>query len=447
MSNFVNPVNIWRWLCQFRSNNMSISIAAPLALYPGTQIFEFDSSTRSKTYRVELSDGRHFQINEKLYHLLECLRVPRSLVELGLAYQQRTGQSVAIEQLEQVSTQLTTQGLLIMAGQPPVPPNPSPALPKSLVALHYHRELFSAATLAPFTKALQIFFHKPVAIALTILFAISHLLAYAQIGYPPNVPMDAVSWPLFAVIMLGSIMLHELGHLAACRRWQCPHGPLGFGLYFFNPVFYADVTAAWRLTRQQRTVVDLAGVYLELLCVPLCLALYWLSHDPTYMMVIVVTDLVILSNFEPFMKLDGYWLLSDITGVPNLHTRAGEIVKQGVSWLLWRFGWRVTAPAASAFGEWSPVVRMVILVYVGLSVAIWPVMVGSLIPLLFDAVTTYPALWQKALGEAAAALQHLDMILLLAQLKALSLPLFMLLNLGIIVKLLLENLRKARLAR
>jgi hypothetical protein len=49
---------------------MTTTTTAQIELFPGTQIFEFDSSTRSKTYRVELSDGRHFQINEKLYHLL-----------------------------------------------------------------------------------------------------------------------------------------------------------------------------------------------------------------------------------------------------------------------------------------------------------------------------------------------------------------------------------------
>src|SRR5215208_4010479 len=103
---------------------MTITLATHIELYPGTQIVEFDSSARSKTYRVELSDGRHFQINEKLYHLLECLHVPTSLANLASVFQQRTGQAVSIDQLQQLSAQLEEQGVIFQTGQALEPRNP-----------------------------------------------------------------------------------------------------------------------------------------------------------------------------------------------------------------------------------------------------------------------------------------------------------------------------------
>ena len=201
-----------------------------------------------------MSAGVHFQVNEKLYHLLECLRTPLSLPSLASQFAERTGQSVALDQLQQLSERLMAQGIITQAN-PGERPASKPAQPAnettSYLGLHYRRDLFAAATLAPLARALQLFFQRPLALALMTVVAIVHVLAYRQIGFPPHLDMTTVTWPLFCVIFLVSIGVHEMGHLAACQRWQCPHGPLGFGLYFFSPVFYVDVTAAWRLTRQQ----------------------------------------------------------------------------------------------------------------------------------------------------------------------------------------------------
>ncbi|MCX6043499.1 MAG: hypothetical protein NT075_00185, partial [Chloroflexi bacterium] len=405
---------------------MTIQLDTCIELSPDAQIMEFDSSTRDKTYRVELSTGLHFQVNEKLYHLLDCLHAPLSLTNLATAFQQRTGQTVGLEQLQELAAQLSEQGLIRQTGaqgelSPSQPVKPDKQT-NAYLGLHYRRDLFAAATLAPIARALQIFFERPLALVLMTLVAIVHVVVYRQIGFPPHLDMATVTWPLFFVIFLVSIAIHELGHLAACQRWQCPHGPLGFGLYFFNPVFYVDVTAVWRLTRQQRAVVDLGGIYLQLLCVPL----FWLgslvTHDPTYLFAIVVTDLLILSNFEPMMKLDGYWLLSDLTGVPNLHTRAGEAVQRGALWLLWRLGRRNARPQASAFSHWSPKVRWVMFIYIGLSIAIWPFFILSMIPMLVTAIITYPALWQAAFVALGEAMRTHDLFLLFGQLSVLFLP-------------------------
>lgn len=417
-------------------------------LSPGTQIVEFDSSTRSKTYRVELSTGVHFQVNDKVYHLLSSLHSPMTLAALAGEFQQRTGQSVALDQLQQLSERFVTQGIIVECaadGQRLTNKPAQPATqPDAFLGLHYRRDLFAAETLAPLARVLQIFFQRHLAIALMAIVAVVHVLAYRQIGFPPNLDMKVVNWPLFYGILLATIGVHEMGHLAACQRWQCPHGPLGFGLYFFNPVFYVDVTAAWRLSRQQRAVVDMGGMYLQLLCVPLFWIAFLLTQDPTYLFVIFVTDMMILSNFEPLMKLDGYWLLSDLTGVPNLHTRAGEAMQRAMLWLLWRFGWRSERPQSSSFTEWSSTVRWVMVVYVALSALIWPLMILSMIPMLANVITTYPALWQTAVSAWGEAIHTYNFSGLLTQSGVLFLPTLMLLNVGVLIKITWSRWRKAR---
>lgn len=426
---------------------MSFNLTTSIELQAGAQIVAFDSSTREKSYRVELTDGRHFQINEKLYHILDTLRNAWTLPALAAEFQQRTGQTIAIDQLQQLAAQLVEQGVVIETGQTAVEPTKAADTPTAYLGLHYRRDLLSPAVLAPFARLLQGCFNRGVATILVALIAGAHILAYREMGFPPNLDMEAISWPLLYTVILVSILFHELGHLAACHRWNCPHGPLGFGLYFFNPVFYVDVTAAWRLTRQQRAIVDLGGIYIQLLFAPLALALFWVTNDPTYLLIIAVIDLVLIGNLEPFMKLDGYWLLSDLTGVPNLHARTGEAAKHFLTWALWRLGVRKVAPAPSAFSQWSGLVRTVLFVYFGISIALWPVLIVAMLPMMLDAVMTYPALWQSAFSALVEASVNGDGGAAFTALSDLFIPTLTVLNTAFLFKIAWNRNRKNRQAK
>ena len=423
---------------------MSFNLTTPIELQAGAQIVAFDSSTRDKSYRVELTDGRHFQVNEKLYHILDALHNPLTLPALATAFQQRSGQTIALDQLQQLATQLVEQGVVMEAGQATVEPAKVAETPSAYLGLHYRRDLLSPAVLAPFARLLQGFFNRGVATILVALIVVAHILAYREMGFPPNLDMKAISWPLLYTVILISILFHELGHLAACHRWNCPHGPLGFGLYFFNPVFYVDVTAAWRLTRQQRAIVDIGGIYIQLLFAPIALVLFWMTNDPTYLMIIAVIDLVLIGNLEPFMKLDGYWLLSDMTGVPNLHARTGEAAKHFLTWTLWKLGWRKVAPTPSAFSQWSGLVRTVLFVYIGLSIALWPVLIVAMLPMMFDAVMTYPALWQSAFSALVEAGTNGDMGAAFTALSDLFIPSLTVLNTAFLFKIAWNRNRQNR---
>lgn len=428
---------------------MSSQLTALYELSPGLQIGEFDSSNAAKTYRVELSTGVHFQVNDKVYQLLSSLDSPLTLVGLAAEFQQRTGQSVALDQLQQLCDRFVGQGLLVectpdgrqRTSQPAEPPAPNGAL----LGLHYRRDLFAAKTLAPIANALTIFFYRPVAIVLMTLVALAHILAYRVIGFHWDI--KAIQGPFFYLLLLVSVVIHELGHLAACRRWNCPHGPLGVGLYFLNPVFYVDVTAAWRLSRHQRAVVDLGGLYLQLLCAPLFWLGFLFTHDATYLYAIAVIDMVLLFNFIPMMKLDGYWLLSDLAGVPNLHARTGEVITYVVRWVLWRLGRLPMQPEKLAFAQWPLNVRLVVIAYVVLSLLNWPLMLLMMAMALVSGIATYPAVWQAAIVAVGKAFQTHHYAALLPQFNALFLPILMVLNVIFVLKTVWDRRRKARAAK
>lgn len=432
---------------------MSSSAADLLTMAPGLQLHAFDSSASEPTYRAELSDGRHFQINEKLYLLLSCLTKPQSVSALGRDFEQLSGQSVERTELLEISDYLLEHGLVRSGAtaedvQGPVanqaPPAKKNSLPNdSFLSLHYRWDLVSPHLIAPFARVLSALFNRSIAIIATVVIVAAHILAYAHLGLPPNMMMEGISWPTLYIVLSLGVLIHELGHLAACHRWHCDHGPLGVGLYFLNPVFYVDVTNAWRLPRWQRVVVDMGGVYLELLLVPIFWLLFVMTHDSTWLMAIIITDITILTNFEPFMKLDGYWLLSDLTGVPNLHKRTGEMMKQSWQWALARIGLRRDPVVKTAFANWSPRVRRIIIGYVILSVAMWPAILAAMFPLMIQAIRVYPALWQEAFGILLQGIQQGNWSVIGSQLQALFLPTLAILNMGFMVKIVINRRRNA----
>jgi putative peptide zinc metalloprotease protein len=392
----------------------------------------FDSSSQEKRFRVELPDGRHFQINERLSMLLALLHTPATMDELAENFQQQSGQQIALDQLATLCTQLVEQGLVTIAGQPAQPTKP--VTPKAYLGMHFRRTILSTERLAPMARLFQGFFRRPLAIPTIIMLVIAHILAYRELSLQPELKLELFTGPLLTGALLFSIFLHELGHVAACQRWHCPHGPLGFGLYFSMPVFYVDVTQAWRLTRRQRAAVDLGGVYIQMLCVPLALLLYWWTDNATFLMVILTIDMLVLYNFEPFMKLDGYWLLSDLTGVPNLHSRTQEAARQALQRLVRRFSTKARKPMASPFDQWPRWVRVTIWVYLVLSAVIWPLFMIFWLPTLWQAMLAYPALVQGAVVTLFTAAGQGDVGGVFTQLGALLMPTLILVGLGFELK-------------
>lgn len=134
--------------------------------------------------------------------------------------------------------------------------------------------------------------------------------------------------------ILGVLMLfivsscaHELGHASACRYYGVSHGGIGVGLYLSFPVFYTDVTNTWRLKRKQRLVVNIAGIYFQLIFLLPLITIYLFTGDEILKYFIFTVNINFLVTLNPFFKFDGYWIISDLLGVTNLRERTNELFK------------------------------------------------------------------------------------------------------------------------
>ncbi len=125
--------------------------------------------------------------------------------------------------------------------------------------------------------------------------------------------------------------LHELGHAFACRRYGGECHEIGVALMMFSPSMYCDVSDAGRLpSRTARLAIGAAGMFVELVLSALAFGLWWntregLVHQVSWAVFFVTNVSVVAFNLNPLLRLDGYYMLSDWLGIPNLRTKADRL--------------------------------------------------------------------------------------------------------------------------
>jgi putative peptide zinc metalloprotease protein len=166
--------------------------------------------------------------------------------------------------------------------------------------------------------------------------------------------------PLFILLLLGLVVLsaafHECGHATACSYGGARPGVMGVGLYLVWPAFYTDVTDAYRLGKKGRLRTDLGGVYFNTIFILLTAGAYFLTGFEPLLLVIPLQHLEILHQFLPFIRLDGYYIVSDLTGVPDMFARIRPVLKSLLPW-------KETEDSVKELKTWA---RVAVTIYVAL---------------------------------------------------------------------------------
>ena len=148
----------------------------------------------------------------------------------------------------------------------------------------------------------------------------------------------------FAVTLACLKVVHEFGHAFTAKRYGCRIPSMGVVLLVLVPVLYTDVNEAWKLdARRPRLAIALAGVTAELACAAIALCAWGFLPDGTARSVafLVATSTwlaTVLLNLSPFMRFDGYYVLSDWLETPNLHGRSFALAQWWMREKLFGFG-------------------------------------------------------------------------------------------------------------
>lgn len=143
--------------------------------------------------------------------------------------------------------------------------------------------------------------------------------------------------------LIGLAFFHEFGHASASAHYGKPSDSIGFGFYLVFPVFFTDVTSIWNLNRWKRIVVNIGGIYFQLISNILLVGGYFLTAEQSIQVIFkyffIANLAYILYSINPFLRNDGYWVYSDLFGLPNLTQRARRYPVQLLRRILNRDGY------------------------------------------------------------------------------------------------------------
>src|SRR6476661_2193923 len=324
-------------------------------------------------------DGQVITLTPLLHRTMEAIDGRRDLTDVAAAVSEASGRLVRPEDVAHlVDATLRPLGLLRLAD------GSEPELRRSnpLLALRARKVVTDPAITRRLTTPFAVLFSPFVALPMVLAFlAVSGWVLFRE-GLAAATA-QAFRFPsLFLVVIVVTVLsagFHEFGHAAAAQRGGATPGVMGFGFYLFWPAFYTDVTDSYRLGRGGRLRTDLGGLYFNAIIVLLAFGVWWLTGWHALLLIVATQILQMIRQLAPMLRFDGYHVLADVTGVPDLYQRIGPILK-GLLPGRWH------QPEAVALKTWARVVvTLWVLVVVPLMLVSMLLMVLSLPRLLATA--------------------------------------------------------------
>jgi putative peptide zinc metalloprotease protein len=146
-------------------------------------------------------------------------------------------------------------------------------------------------------------------------------------------------------MVLTMVAIHELGHGVVCKHYGGKIQRLGIMFYLASFIFYCDTSSAWNFPdKYKRLLVSLGGplttfALLGLAAWGLCVLGGTRSPwEPVLVSFIATTFVGLLMNFNPFIKMDAYYMLIDLSGIPDLRPRSFAFIRDKLAGWLWPAG-------------------------------------------------------------------------------------------------------------
>ena len=278
---------------------------------------------------VRRADGQVIQMSALLYRVACRIDGSRDPAAIAGLVSEDLGRSLTADQVRYLITaKLLPLGVVADEGVPAAAPKANP-----LLALRARGTLLSERAANAAGALLTPLFRGPVVVAVLVsivamdwwLFAVHGLGGGLQ-----QVLRDPVNLLIVLGLSLVSAVFHECGHAAGCRYGGARPGKIGVGIYLVWPAFFTNVTDSYRLSRAGRLRTDLGGLYFNAVFMLALAGLYAATSSEVLLLVIAFTHLEMLEQLMPFVRFDGYFILSDLIGVPDLFARVVPIVKSAL---------------------------------------------------------------------------------------------------------------------
>jgi putative peptide zinc metalloprotease protein len=388
-----------------------------------------DGAFEGKQFLVE-RDGQFIQLSELLLLTLAHVDGKRSIEEIAKGTSAKAFRQVTPDNVRALLAKLVPLGLVAGADGALVPSAREQAA-RSPMQVQLKMAVIPPTVTNAITGFFKVLYFPPVLVLVLAAAAAAHAWLYLIHGVGKSVHDVLYSPGLILILFVAfvfSAAFHEIGHGAGLRYGGGTVRAMGAGLYLVYPVFYTDITDAYRLGRGGKLRTSLGGFYFNLIFSLGVLGLYAVTHAEFLLIVMALIDLEIVYQMLPFVRMDGYWILADLTGIPDFFSQMGAFVRS-------LFGKR-----EGEIADLKPWAKTVFILYT--------IIVVPLIALLvFFAIKTFPAVFATALdsasklaGTAGEGLAKGDVIAVAAAIVQILILGLQVLGLGVVVFTVLKRI-------
>jgi putative peptide zinc metalloprotease protein len=275
-------------------------------MYAEIEICETDFKDK---YLIKKGD-KSMYVGHIVRDIIELLKQGRSSTEIHLALSGRHSEKIDIETINEI-VEDKIEGFL------------TPDKGRSFFKV---AKLFNPAVLTISGKLLALFQPAIFYTILSVAAVINICIYLFSFRYTITTMAEGI---LVYLLLFVVLIAHELGHAIAARRYNTVTREIGLGLYYVMPVFYVDLNEVWKLDKKKRILINFSGIFSQLVIGVFIFLLSWVfkGAETVLMSLFMVNFIVIILNLNPFLKFDGYWILSDLLGENNLDKSANEITK------------------------------------------------------------------------------------------------------------------------
>ena len=313
-----------------RHAGASLSVADHVPeLPPGVELVgEYQGSGLAEaTYLVLKPGSQSIQVSRLLYLVLGEIDGIRTVSEIAARVSAAFGRTVSADNVGYLlASKLAPLGLVPGGGAHATPPPED----QPLLALKLRHTMIRETVVQHLAGVFKPLFH-PVVVTVVLASLIGSDAWLVRGGRLSSAFQYVLLHPLLLLMVLGlavaSMMFHECGHAAACRYGGARPGVIGVGFYVVWPAFYTNVTDAYRLGRACRIRTDLGGVYFNAVFMLPLIAGYLQTGYLPLLAAVFLIHMEILQQLMPSLRLDGYFILADLIGVPDLFRRIGPVLR------------------------------------------------------------------------------------------------------------------------
>ena len=285
-----------------------------------------NSGYRQPPSLVRRGDGQVIQMSPLLYRVTCRIDGARDAAAIAELVTGDLGRTLTADQVRHViAAKLIPLGIVARPGAPAAAPTASP-----LLALRARGTLLPEPVANVAGTLLRPLFRQPLVIAVIgSVLALDYWLfvIHGLGGGLAQVLRDPADLLVVVGLTVISAAFHECGHATGCRYGGARPGRIGVGIYLIWPSFFTNVTDSYRLSRGGRLRTDLGGLYFNLVFMLALAGIYAVTSAQVLLLVIAITHLEMLEQLLPFVRFDGYFILSDLVGVPDLFARVAPILR------------------------------------------------------------------------------------------------------------------------